>query len=61
MSSDFKGAIAEKLHHTQSAPKVDPYYYYTHKYIQILIPSRYPGTMTLYFKVLGSQYHFSMY
>ena len=26
-----------------------------YKYMQIFIPSRYPGTMTVYFKVLGSQ------
>ena len=64
MSSDFKGAIADNLHHTQSPPQVDHYYYYaTSKYVHICILSRHPGTMTAYsyFKVLGTQCHYSMY
>ena len=32
MSSDFKGAIADNLHQTQSPPQVDHYYYYTSTY-----------------------------
>ena len=32
MSSDFKGAMAANLHHTQSPPQVDYYYYYYYHY-----------------------------
>ena len=59
VSSDFKGAIADNLHSTQSPPQVD--HYYTSTYIHIFILSRYPGTMTVCFKVLGSQCYCSMY
>ena len=58
MSSSFKGAIADNLHDTQLPPQVD--HSYTSTYIHIFILSRYPGTMTIYFKVLGSQCHCSM-
>ena len=66
MSSDFDGGIADNLHHTQSPPQVDHYYYYANIYVCIYKYSfyhvRYPGTMTVYFKVLGSQCHYcSMY
>ena len=34
MSSDFKGTIADNLHHNQSPPHVDHYYYYlVYKYV----------------------------
>ena len=67
MSSDFEGAIADNLHHTKSPPRVDHYYdYYTSIYVCIYTYSfyhaPYPGTMTVYFKVLSSQcYYRSMY
>ena len=59
MSRDFKGAITDNLHHL-IAPTGGPLLY---TYIHVFILSRYPGTMTVYsyFKVLGSQCHYSMY
>ena len=58
VSSDFKRATTDNLHHlivATGGPLLPQ------KYIHIHIVSRYPGTMTAYFKVLGSQCHYSMY
>ena len=58
MSRYFGGAIADNLHHL-IAPTGGSLLLY--KYVQIFILSRYPATMTIYFKVLGSPCHCSMY
>ena len=60
VSSDFKGAIlADNLHYSitpTEGPLQLPY-----KSMQVLILSRYPKTMAVYFKVLGGQCQNSMY